>query len=559
DCEISNVNLQTLTNVSYTDGHVYQETPLGVVMMDSLTTHTGAELVMPVTIEGAGFDSVTQTHLRIAYDTAILEYSSFTEIAISGIALENTNGILTIDWMDTLNPMDFTSLDTLFNLNYGVTGDTITTIDFLPGCKVYNNKVLVTSAYEHGYVDFEYYLDLAAEPVVAGTTNGSGYYMPQAGVNVSTTPEPGYSFEKWTIDDSIVSSDPAFLFSMPAYDVLLTANYTAIDYTLTVLASPEEAGQVSGGGTYNVNDTANLNAIPDEGYQFDYWHNGDSIVSYNPEYSFIMPPHDDTMTAFFSVIIYNVGVQPNNPEWGTTTGGGEYEYGDTATVVATPEEGYKFIVWTEDGEAVSYDSAFSFEVFDDHNLMAHFLEIIDCSMPVALSAGNITLTSAALYWVPSGDEVEWEILWDTAGFDTTNQGNLVTGIFETTYLLEGLDSGTLYDFYVRAVCNDTLSSNWAGPETFNTLYVNIESNASGNQFVLYPNPVSGYLNIKGLSKQNKIQNLQVMNTHGQVMQQFGPLDCDDCQIDLNFLKPGLYFLRFTMDDKSATLRKIILK
>lgn len=57
---------------------------------------------------------------------------------------------------------------------------------------------------------------------------------------------------------------------------------------------------------------------------------------------------------------------------GNTTGDGTYDNGETATVTATPNEGYIFKGWYENGELVSADAYYSFTVTSDRTLTAKF-------------------------------------------------------------------------------------------------------------------------------------------------------------------------------------------
>ena len=59
---------------------------------------------------------------------------------------------------------------------------------------------------------------------------------------------------------------------------------------------------------------------------------------------------------------------------GSTAGDGVYDNGKTATVTATPEAGYVFKGWFEDGELVSADAAYSFTVTSNRTLTAKFAE-----------------------------------------------------------------------------------------------------------------------------------------------------------------------------------------
>lgn len=57
---------------------------------------------------------------------------------------------------------------------------------------------------------------------------------------------------------------------------------------------------------------------------------------------------------------------------GTTSGGGSKSCGQGVTVTATPNSGYLFLNWTEDGTNVSYSSSYSFVASADRALVANF-------------------------------------------------------------------------------------------------------------------------------------------------------------------------------------------
>ena len=69
---------------------------------------------------------------------------------------------------------------------------------------------------------------------------------------------------------------------------------------------------------------------------------------------------------------YTVTVSANLAEAGTVTSGGSFEHGAEATFTATANEGYVFVNWTVDGEVVSKDAEYTFEVLEDRNLVANF-------------------------------------------------------------------------------------------------------------------------------------------------------------------------------------------
>lgn len=88
-------------------------------------------------------------------------------------------------------------------------------------------------------------------------------------------------------------------------------------YTLTVVANPESAGTVSGGGSYKSGETINLTATPNSGYIFLNWTNNDELlrdvhVSTDANFSYITKSKNETLTANFEQkIIVKMGAQSN--------------------------------------------------------------------------------------------------------------------------------------------------------------------------------------------------------------------------------------------------------
>ncbi len=90
---------------------------------------------------------------------------------------------------------------------------------------------------------------------------------------------------------------------------------------------------------------------------------------------------------------------------------------------------------------------------------------VSCPQPTELYVTGETTTSANLGWLENGSASEWNIEWGETGF-AQGDGNVIN-VTDNPYELTGLESGTVYDFYVQAVC-DSDSSLWSGPFTFNT-------------------------------------------------------------------------------------------
>jgi len=83
-----------------------------------------------------------------------------------------------------------------------------------------------------------------------------------------------------------------------------------------------------------------------------------------------------------------------------------------------------------------------------------------------LSAFITNPNTANLSWIPGGTETSWNIQYGNSGF-TIGTGNTVS-TSSNPYSLTGLNSSTLYDYYIQGVCSINELSQWSGPYTFTT-------------------------------------------------------------------------------------------
>ena len=94
---------------------------------------------------------------------------------------------------------------------------------------------------------------------------------------------------------------------------------------------------------------------------------------------------------------------------------------------------------------------------------------VTCQSPTAVTASNITATSAVLNWVGSSASNQYEVYAALPGTTpplATSQGTMVT---TTPFVLNNLNCGTAYAIYVRTVCGNNGNSAWTGPMTITTL------------------------------------------------------------------------------------------
>ncbi len=92
-----------------------------------------------------------------------------------------------------------------------------------------------------------------------------------------------------------------------------------------------------------------------------------------------------------------------------------------------------------------------------------------CRKPMNLTATAVSQNSAVLSWTAMGGETDWDIIYDTPGFDPAATGTLIQNVASNPYTLTGLTALTAYEVYVRANCGGGDVSDWVStPVAFNT-------------------------------------------------------------------------------------------
>ena len=187
---------------------------------------------------------------------------------------------------------------------------------------------------------------------------------------------------------------------------------------VTTTVNPENAGVVSGAGTYSYGDNIVLKATPNAGYKFSNWTVNGEVVSKDAEYTFRVIKDIDLVANFIPENSYFVTTSVNPKDAGVITGAALYNLGETATLVATPNEGYRFVNWTENGVSVSTDAQYSFEITGDRELVANFT-LLDYGINVSLNPENGGAV-AVTFFEENFEEGQLPKGWDAYNEDATN-------------------------------------------------------------------------------------------------------------------------------------------
>ena len=235
----------------------------------------------------------------------------------------------------------------------------------------YSFTVTEDAAYVANFTPIMYTITVSADPSIGGTAYGNGTYLYNENCTVSAISNAGYTFTNWTKNGTVVSTDATYTFPVTE-NANLVAHFTQDHYTVTVSVDPQEAGTASGGGSFTYGETCTLTATPNTGYAFVNWTKNGTVVSSNANYSFTVTS-DGSYVAHFSIARYTLTVLAEPAEGGTVHGGGNYDYGQIATLRAFANNGYTFVNWTKDGVVVSSNAIYSVSVREDAVYVANFL------------------------------------------------------------------------------------------------------------------------------------------------------------------------------------------
>lgn len=133
---------------------------------------------------------------------------------------------------------------------------------------------------------------------------------------------------------------------------------------VNVTVTPKGSGTVKGAGEkYPNGSTVNLTAIPEYGYEFVKWMEGDTELSTDNPYSFTMGAQALNYTAVFqTVTMYDVKLKSNPDKAGVLSSAHtKYAPGVSVTVTEKPNTGYEFKNWTDEtGNVLSTSSSYTF-------------------------------------------------------------------------------------------------------------------------------------------------------------------------------------------------------
>ena len=302
----------------------------------------------------------------------------------------------------------------------------------IPASVIASNIAVSVQSNANAKFGIYYLITASASPAAGGSVSDDGYYLHGDPAVVTAIANSNYNFINWTENNVEESTNPSYNFTAVSNRTLV-ANFELKSYIVTLLKNPNEGGDVTGAGTYQHGESAEIKATANDGYDFLYWTTtgGDQITA-NP-YTFIVTA-DITLTANFGVHnLYMISVSANPSEGGTVSGGGNYDLGELITVSASPKPNYVFINWTENGAEVSTDANYQFTVEGSRILVANFT-LITYTITASVVSGIGTIEPLGITNISHGGSQSYII---TADDNYQIQSVLVDGeeVFNPTPIL----------------------------------------------------------------------------------------------------------------------------
>ena len=209
---------------------------------------------------------------------------------------------------------------------------------------------------------------------------------------------------------------------------------------LKVESADEEMGMVTGGGILHDSITYYIEAVPNVGYKFTHWNDGDVT---NPRAVYLT--QDTLFTAYFAPREqYEVTAESNDLTRGSVYGGGIYYEEDTATLTARAWRANIFVQW-DDGDTtnprqvvVTQDTVFTALFRNPEGIEAVLGSALYMRIEPNPTDGKVNVSLSA----PLGREVKLT-LQDVAGHEVMST-HIPVGQTTVTLSLSHLPSGSYY-------------------------------------------------------------------------------------------------------------------
>ncbi|MBM4025443.1 MAG: DUF11 domain-containing protein [Planctomycetes bacterium] len=266
-----------------------------------------------------------------------------------------------------------------------------------------------------------------------GEITGGGIFREGQVALVAALPATGYRVKSWTGTDNDSSKANSSTVTMTSPKTV-TVEFEPIPCTL-------EASVVGGNGsvsptnqTYNYGQVASLVAQPDAGYRVKAWTGTDSDGSKDNGNSVTMTS-DKIVTVEFERAPCTLGASVVGGHGSVSPTSQTYDYGQVASLLATPDTGYRVKAWTGTDNDGSKDNGNSVTMTSNKTVTVQFEAI----PPSALSVEMVGSADP----VDANDQVTYTITYGNSGHPGTNN-TVITEVLPTGMSYVTASGGSVY-------------------------------------------------------------------------------------------------------------------
>ncbi len=378
-----------------------------------------------------------------------------------------------------------------------------------------------------------YSVNTTADPPEGGNTSGDGVYNAGSQVTVTASPNAGWKFLSWKENNRIVSTSPAYRFTIEN-NRNLTAKFKEETYAVNATPVPQNGGTITGTGNYNYGDEVTLSAIPNSGWYFVNWQENGDIVSTERTISFNVDS-DRNFLANFSDQVLSVECSAQPSDGGTVSGCGFFHLNQTAVLIAVPNPGWSFNNWTLNNTVISDNDTLMFDVQSNVTVIANFEKdtyTINCySNPID---GGVTSGCGFFNY---GQTAQLKAI-PNPGFEFSywsENDSSISDSSELSFPVNG-SRNLIANFNPVTGLNDLTSENIIPQKYF-------LANA-------YPNPFNPSTLIKFGVPENSNVNIKIFNLQGKMVSSL---------IENRNFGPGVYLKRFTARNLASGIYLIVFK
>ena len=244
---------------------------------------------------------------------------------------------------------------------------------------------------------------------------------------------------------------------------------------------------------------------------------------------------------------FHITAEPNNPDFGTINGSGEYKNYVTVVLTAEPNPGYRFDYWTENDVVVNTSAVYEFIVTQDRTIVGHFVPDEYIITAFAQENGNIIPEGEVI--VAGGGNQEFIVLPDegyrvaellinneSIDFTDTPQWNPETSTYMFSEVFDDQSIEAIFAADETSVIQPGLAALKIYPNPAKELFWVVFTNQSSEEAViLVSDPMGQPVKTKPVSGTGKLR----------------------VPIESGNFRPGLYFVTVKGGDNYA-VKKVIL-